>query len=69
MGKIEVVRFFFCRVYVAMAPSVHIDNILPLKQSTSFQMLLKTQDVRMLAICAVYAIACTSNLQKHGPFL
>ena len=56
-------------MYVAMATAVHMDYTLPLKQGTSFQMLLKTRDVRMCAICAVYAIAYTSNQQKHGAFL
>ena len=56
-------------MYVAMATAVHIDYILLLKQGPSFQMLLQTRNVRMSAICAVYAIACTSNLQKHGSFL
>ena len=43
-------------MYVAMATAVHMDYTLPWKQDTSFQ---------MLSICAVYAIAYTSNLQKH----
>ena len=49
-------------MYVAVATAVHIDYTIPLKQGTSFQMILLTQDVRMWAICAVYAIAYTSNL-------
>ena len=28
-----------------------------------------TRDVRLWTICAVYAIAYTSNLPKHGAFL
>ena len=48
-------------MYVSMATAVHMDSILPLKQGTSFQMLLKTRDMRIWAICAVYAIAYTSN--------
>ena len=45
-------------MYVAMATAVHMDYTLPLKQGTSFQMLLQTRDERMWAICAVYAINC-----------
>ena len=56
-------------MYVAMATDVHMDYTLPLKQGISFQMLLLTRDVRMWAICAVFAIAYISNLQKHGAFL
>ena len=56
-------------MYVAMATAVHMDYTLPRKQDTSLQMLLQTWDVRMWAICAVYAIAYTSNLQKHEAFL
>ena len=56
-------------MFVAMATDVHTDYTLPLTQGTSFQMLLATQDVRMWAFCAVYAIAYTSNLQKHGTFV
>ena len=56
-------------MYVAMATAVHMDYTLPLKQGTSFQMLLLTRDVRMWAFCEVYTIAYTSNLQKHGTFL
>ena len=56
-------------MYVAMATAVHIDYTLTWKQGTSFQMLLQTMDVRMWAICAVYAIAYTSNLQKQEAFL
>ena len=56
-------------MYVAMATAVHMDYTLPLNQGTSFQMLLYTHDMRMWVICAVYAITCTSNLQKHGAFL
>ena len=52
-----------------MATAVHMDYTLPLKQDTSFQILLLTRDVRMWAICAVYAFAYTSNLQKQGAFL
>ena len=52
-----------------MATYVHMDYTLPLKQGTSFQMLLLTRDVLMWAIYAVYAIGYTSNLQKHGTFL
>ena len=52
-------------MYVAMATAVHMDYTLPFKQGTSFQMLLSTRDVFMWAIYAVYAIAYTSNLQKH----
>ena len=58
-----------CIMYVAMATAVHMDYILPLKQGNSFQMLLLTQVVRKWAICAVYAIAYTSNLKKPGAFL
>ena len=46
-----------------MATAVHMDYTLTWKQDTSFQMLLYARDVRMWAICAVYAIAYTSNLQ------
>ena len=49
-------------MYVSMVTAVHMDYTLPLKQGTSFQMLLLTRDVRMWAICAVYAIAYISNL-------
>ena len=56
-------------MYVVMATAVPMDYTLPLKQGTSFQILLWTQDVRMLAISAVYAISYTSKLQKHGAFL
>ena len=56
-------------MYVAMATAMPMDYTLPFKQGTSFQMLLLTQVVHMLAICAVYAITHTSNLQKHGTFL
>ena len=56
-------------MYDAMATAVHMDYTLPLKQGTSFQMLLLTWGERMWAIYAVYAIAYTSNLQKHGAFL
>ena len=56
-------------MYVAMATAVHMDYILPLKQGTSFQMLLQTRDARKRAICAVYEIAYTSNLQKLGSIL
>ena len=56
-------------MYVAMATALHMDYTLPLKQGTSFQMLLLKWDERMGAICAVYAIAYTSDLQKHGAFL
>ena len=56
-------------MYVAMATAVHMDYTLLWKQDTSFQMLLLTWDVRIGAICAVYAIAYTSNLQKHEAFL
>ena len=56
-------------MYVAMAAAAHMDYTLLLKQDTSFQMLLNIRDVCIWAICAVYAIACTSNLQKHGAFL
>ena len=56
-------------VYVAMATAVYMDYTLPLNQGTSFQMLLKTLDVGLWAMCAVYAIVDTSNLQKHGAFL
>ena len=52
-----------------MATAVHMDYTLPLQQGTSFQMFLETRDVLMLDIYAVYAIAYTSNLQKHGAFL
>ena len=52
-----------------MATAVHLDYTLPLKQGTSFQMPLLTRDERMWAICLVFAIAYTSNLQKHGTFL
>ena len=52
-----------------MATAVHIGYTRPLEQGTSFQMLLQTPDVHMWAICAVYAIAYSSNLQKHGAFL
>ena len=52
-----------------MATAVHIDYTFPLKQNTSFQMLLLTRDERMWAICEVYAIAYISNLQKNGAFL
>ena len=52
-----------------MVTAVHMDYTLPLKQGTSFQILLLTWDVRMWAICAVCAIAYKSNLQKHGAFL
>ena len=52
-----------------MATAVHMDYIIPLKQGTSFQMLLETRDVRIWAICSVYAIGYTSNLQKHGAVL
>ena len=52
-----------------MATAVHMDYTLPLKQGSSFQMLLLTRDKRMLAICAFYAIAYTSNIQEHGAFL
>ena len=52
-----------------MATALHMDYKLPLKQGTSFQMLLQSRDGHMLAICAVYAITYTSNLQKHGAFL
>ena len=55
-------------MYVAMATAVQMDYTLPLKQGTSFQMLLYTLDVHMWAICVVYAIAYTSNLQKHEAF-
>ena len=56
-------------MYVAMATAVHMDYTLPLKQGTSFQMLLLARDERMWAFCAGYAIAYTSDLQKHGAFL
>ena len=56
-------------MHVAMATAVHMDYTLPLKQDTSFQMLLQTRDVRMWAICAVYAITYKSHLQKHAVFL
>ena len=56
-------------MYVAMATVVHMDYTLPLRQGTSFQIVLLTRDVGMWAICTVYAIAYTSNLQKHGAFL
>ena len=52
-----------------MATAVHIDYTLPFKQGTSFQMLWQTRNVRMWAICAVYAIVNTSDLQKHGASL
>ena len=48
-----------------MATTVHMDYTLRLKQGTSFRMLLRTWDVRMWAICVVYALAYTSNLQKQ----
>ena len=56
-------------MYVAMATAVHMDYTLPLKQGTSFQILLYTRDEHMRAICAVYAIVYTSNLLKHEVFL
>ena len=34
------------------------------KHGTSFQMFLLQWFVRMLSICPVYAIACTSNVEK-----
>ena len=52
-----------------MATAVHMDYTLPLKQGTSFQILFVNTDEQMWAICAVYTIAYTSNLQKHGAFL
>ena len=52
-----------------MATAVHMAYTLPLKQGTSFQVLLLTRDMSMWAICTVYAIAYTSNLQKHGIIL
>ena len=52
-------------MYAAMATAVHMDYTLPLKQATSFQMLLKTWDECMWAISAVYANAYASDLQKH----
>ena len=56
-------------MYVSMATAVHMDYILPLKQGTSFQMLLKTPDVRIWAICAVYAIAYTSKFTETWSIL
>ena len=52
-----------------MAAAMHMDNIISLKQGTSFQMLLQTWDVCMWAICAFYACAYTTNSQKQGAFL
>ena len=52
-----------------MATAVPMDYTLPFKQGTSFQMLLQTQDVRILAISPVFAIPYIPKLQKHGAFL
>ena len=56
-------------MHVAMVTDVPMDNTLLLKQGTSFQMILLTRDVHILAICAVFAMAYISNLGKHGTFL
>ena len=56
-------------MYVAMATAVHMDYTLPLKQVTSFSNDFVNTGCAYWAICAVYAIAYTSNLQKHGTFL
>ena len=52
-----------------MATAVHMDYSLPLAQGISFQMLFWERDVCMLAICAVYAIAYTLNVQKHRTYM
>ena len=52
-----------------MATAVPMDYSLPYAQGNSFQILFGERDVRMLAMCAVYAIAYASNLQKHRTYL
>ena len=48
-----------------MTTAVSMYNPISLKQGTSFQMFLLQWFVHMLSICAVYAITCTSNVEKQ----
>ena len=52
-----------------MATAVHMDYTLPLNRVPHFKCFYKHGTVRMWAICAIYAIEYTSNLQKHGASL
>ena len=56
-------------MYVAMATAVPMDYSLHLVQGILFQMLFWERDVHLLAICEVYAVAYTSNLQKHRIYI
>ena len=56
-------------MYFAIATAVHNGLYITFKTGYLISNAFVTQDDRMWALCAVYAIAYTSNLQKHGAFL